>query len=898
MTVPFRLARRAAAAALALCASLAMGANAAQPLPARPGGDSPAPASDGAAPADVAAAHRAAMGLGGAAPFDVTSDRLWYDGRAGDWIFDGHVLVERQGGVLHASRARFNNAAQALFLDGPVLAVQGTEVAISQGARIDLGTRATDLDSAILYVKQFWSPQLRALSDPAGARGLGHNAATLHAARAIKLDNGDTVLGDATVTPCDCAGRPDYEIDSPEVTVVGDRAWLARPRVLFMGVGVPFLPMALPLDSRESGLLAPQLGYSSSTGFRVAQPIYFTLGPSWDMTLTPGVFTGSFGDSHGSDLASRDVRGPRLGVELRGAPVAGSSGEIGLDLFQDFAAKNTLAQTAGNFPGEALSGSGRGLDGLRGTLRFAERTDFGAFHFVALGKLASDAMVIADTDPGSQMERYLDSLRTDVGLFGQLGTLALGFDATYLQDLRVANYGQPDRRLFGAEARPTPTRLPSPFLQLLPTMLGPFTFSAEASAASVATFATSAQEKATGFGPTDLGAGSAPSVPGTDLSRPTTLRLDLSPRLSLALPADSPVRGKLFVGARGDAWIFDGHPDRDAQRLQPLAGAEASLVLEKRFGDLLHTLEPQIFARAIAPALLHGTPLGDPADTGGLFYAANPLASEQNVPPGTARPFAPFDPSLLGLQPVAPGVLTNPLGATALGVPALRRALDEIDGSAPSTGEVETALALRQSLWGKPSGHGPPSRIASLTLEQDFVLWDHAGPARLADSSGTFSLALPYLTVNGELRWDWHLMLFSFAQATAAVHDARGDEIHTTETVLRGAAGDRIRAGIDEIFAATLLAAEPGDANGTVSGGVAWALPIAVKGARVGYDLSWHPGTLVAGTPDTVHTFSFTWTPPCGCAGLMLGVDLPFRDGSLLNQPSVRFSFQLQQFGR
>ncbi len=835
----------------------------------------------GEAPSSDAPAHHAADGLGGAVPFDVTSDRLWYDSGTGDWTFEGHVLVERREGILHASRARFVNAAQALFLDGPVLAVQGTEVAIANSARIDVVAHATDLDDAVLYVKQFWSPQLHLLDDPKAARGLGHNAATLHAARAIKLDDGRTLLGDTTVTPCDCVGRPDYEIDSPEVLVEGDRAYLSRPHIRFLGLTLPFLPLALPLETRQSGLLAPQLGYSSSTGFRIAQPIYLTLGRSWDATITPGLFTGSFGSDHGSDLASRNVRGPRLGLELRGAPAEGTSGEIALDLLGDFAAPNSLAQSPSSvFAGEHPNGSGRGFAGIRGTLRFAERSEFSGATLVAQGKLASDAVFIADTEP-TQLERYLDSLRSDLGLFANLGTLALGFDATYLQDLRVASGAQPDRRLFGAEARATPTRLPSPFLQLLPTMFGPIAYSAEASAVSVATAVSSAEQKATGFSPTDLGATPAVVQGSGDLSRPPTLRLDVSPRLSIALPEEFALRGKVYAGARADAWFFLGDEARNVRRLQPLAGAEASLLLERNFGTLLHTIEPQVFARAIAPALLGGgPPIGDSADSGGLSYAAMPLESEQGVPPGTARP------------------LGAAMRSAALGVPALRRGLDEIDGAAPTTGEFETSIALRQSLWSKPSPHAPPTRVASLTLQQDFVLWDHAGAARLADATGAFSLSLPYFSMSGALNWDWHLHLVSYAQATAAVHDARGDDLHTTETILRGAAGDRIRAGIDELFAATLLAAEPGDFNGTIAAGAAWAIPIDAKGSKLGYDLSWHPGTLVAGTANLVHTVSFAWSPPCGCAGLSLGVDLPFRDGTLLSQPSVRFSFQLQSFGR
>ena len=680
--------------------------------------------------------------------------------------------------------------------------------------------------------------------------------------------------------------------------------------------------MALPLEDRQSGMLAPQLGYASSTGFRFALPLYFTLGRSWDLTLTPGVFSGSFGSDHGADLASRDVRGPRLGADLRWAPVEGTRGELSLDLLQDFAASNSLAEdqlavlppqstATPLFPGEHPTAAGRGFGGLRGLLHLDDRSDLAGWTLTAQLQLASDAMFLADTQPLTLIDRYLDNLRSDLGVVRDMGPLALGFAATYLQDLRglafaeqhptgipltplflqpaPANWLSFDRRLFGAEARATPTRLPSPFLQLLPEMLGPLAFSTEASAVYVTTFVPSAEEKATGFAPTNLGASTAAQSPvaGADI-RPR-------PDAALRLRAQALRRAARRICRSADASSPGRAPTPGSSTASPSAtrgACTASRAPRRACSSSARSARSctassrRLFARAISPSLLGGgAPIGDPADAGGLVYAAAPLAAQQGVPPGTPPP---------------PGSTST---ASALGVPALRRALDEVDGAAPSTGEVETSFALRQSLWSRTNPRAPPTRIASLVLQQDLLLWDHQGPARAADSAASASLLLPFLTLGGEARWDWHLRLFSLAQAGASLHDARTDDLHFSATALRGAAGDHIRAGIDELFAGTLLNADPGQVTGTLGAGAswalpAWALPVEAKATHLGYDLSFHPGTLQPGIPDTVHTISFNWSPPCGCAALMLGVDLPFRDGSLLYAPSVRFNFQLQSLGR
>ncbi len=70
--------------------------------------------------------------------------------------------------------------------------------------------------------------------------------------------------------------------------------------------GVPFLYfpyIAFPVGvQRQSGFLAPSLGYSDSTGVSIATPYYFNLAPNYDATLTPRIL---------SD------RGLMLGSELR-----------------------------------------------------------------------------------------------------------------------------------------------------------------------------------------------------------------------------------------------------------------------------------------------------------------------------------------------------------------------------------------------------------------------------------------------------------------------------------------------------------------------------------------------------------------------------------------------------
>src|SRR5207302_3860658 len=105
------------------------------------------------------------------------------------------------------------------------------------------------------------------------------------------------------------------------------------------------------------------------------------------------------------------------------------------------------------------------------------------------------------------------------------------------------------------------------------------------------------------------------------------------------------------------AWVLETGSDRDRTRAYALADASAALPLERRFGDLLHRVEPAVEVRAITRSLQSGPAIGDPADVGGPIYAANASAAEQGLAPGLSR-----------IE-----------GGTTSGVPAVRRAYDEID---------------------------------------------------------------------------------------------------------------------------------------------------------------------------------------------------------------------------
>ncbi|MEO5656849.1 MAG: LPS assembly protein LptD, partial [Nitrospiria bacterium] len=134
-------------------------------------------------------------------------------------------------------------------------------------------------------------------------------------------------LEGAVLTTCDWdeakGERPVWRLRARRLTIEPERYLTARD-VMFDINNVPvfYLPYLIwPVKTeRQSGLLQPHLGYSTSEGLKVRQPIFVTLGPSQDLTLT---------------LDERTRRGEGGLLEYRYRFSRRSRGQIEVEVFRD-----------------------------------------------------------------------------------------------------------------------------------------------------------------------------------------------------------------------------------------------------------------------------------------------------------------------------------------------------------------------------------------------------------------------------------------------------------------------------------------------------------------------------------------------------------------------------------
>jgi LPS-assembly protein len=184
------------------------------------------------------------------------TDFLTFDTETTDYVANGHVRYQDAGTLMSADHAHGTTTPSVTFLDN---------------------VRYQMLDS----------------------RGNGV-AATVN-----QTDPDHSKMGAGTYSTCDPSERQ-WEIRTSELEMdrVKNEGYGHGVTLAFDGVPFLWLPyMSWPInEERQSGFLAPSLGYSNRRGFKIGIPYYFNLAPNYDATLKPIEYTD---------------RGPMLGGEFR-----------------------------------------------------------------------------------------------------------------------------------------------------------------------------------------------------------------------------------------------------------------------------------------------------------------------------------------------------------------------------------------------------------------------------------------------------------------------------------------------------------------------------------------------------------------------------------------------------
>lgn len=205
----------------------------------------------------------------------LVSDRLEITGDT-RLIASGNVEVFYQGNRLRATRIVFDQAADRLVIEGPIVLTDATGDTILLASEADL---AADLRDGILT----------------SARLVLNRQLQLAASHAMRAGGRYTTLDRVVASSCRiCAGSPVplWEIRARRVVHDQEARQLyfdhAQLRVSGLPVFyIPRLRMPDPTLERSSGFLMPSIRTTSDLGAGLKLPYFLTLGQSRDLTLTP-----------------------------------------------------------------------------------------------------------------------------------------------------------------------------------------------------------------------------------------------------------------------------------------------------------------------------------------------------------------------------------------------------------------------------------------------------------------------------------------------------------------------------------------------------------------------------------------------------------------------------------
>jgi len=218
----------------------------------------------------------------------LTADQLVYDNDAEKVTALGNVRLDYDGYKVVAQRVEYNQKTNRVKAFGKV------EILEPSGNRIF----AEEIDLTDDFGEGFVNA-LR-VETPENTRFAAESAE--------RFQGQKTVFNHGVYTACEaCKKHPErpplWQVKAEKVILDGVAKTVTYEKARFelFGRSIAYLPYfkhADPSVKRQSGFLAPSIGYSDRLGFSYQQPYFFATGPSHDLTVRPTYYTrqGFLGD--------------------------------------------------------------------------------------------------------------------------------------------------------------------------------------------------------------------------------------------------------------------------------------------------------------------------------------------------------------------------------------------------------------------------------------------------------------------------------------------------------------------------------------------------------------------------------------------------------------------------
>ncbi|MDP3155148.1 MAG: LPS assembly protein LptD [Archangium sp.] len=720
----------------------------------------------------------------------LNAERMLHDGQKDLTTAEGRAKLVTEGAAINADRIVYDRNRNVATATGHVVA------RMTQGGRMvviaDLMTLRFDdqqqvkevflYDGQALSKKDVSADALLAAETAEAAKKVGVTQALLQGNHLVR-DGTRWAVDELELVPCECDfENPSWSIttSSAIIDTEAERVSVTSPVFRVKHIPVLWLPwLSLPLTDRQSGLLFTRPNFSPLNGFSLEQPVFFTLGRSADITVTPGFFTGSPGVGRagvtGGPTAT-GVAGPKLAAEFRYTPSSRASGRLLAGVLYDFRSKRDVQVATLRDP----SGAPRGL---RGELGWQHTQDFDKGFGTRV-----DLNVHSDGDYNRDLTVDIIAsaatyLRSTASVFHRGDDHYVGLDVGLRQDIQYGydligrgtlintvegNTAGRDpvvplaTRPVGRFGPGTLQRLPAVTFGWAPTrLLGPLRFDVEGDAVRLAplfsktgdegaaaaegavlseTFGTAVERlfSPSPSGPpggTREGVGDRIWQPGERQGRD---RLMVLPRISLAAQPLGALSVSAFVAWRQLAWVGEQTGDTWS-RGYLVAGGRLETELSRTFGSLRHVIQPLAELRAI--------PIGHEGKSDAAFV-----------------PYDAVDAAVPGVTPRFQGVIELRQRLVARdGTEVLRLDVGqgfEASGATykdvtPTVGESFGRLGTRIG-WFSAQGilrlDPIPKRFAVVPLEPEITVTRAAGRAELSDGRHGAYVGYEQLLMEGTAR--------------------------------------------------------------------------------------------------------------------------------------------------
>ena len=188
----------------------------------------------------------------------------------GNTTFLGHVVIEKHQLRVTADEASYNANTENIIFDGNV--------------HVDTTSMAIDADFGRLSKEQR-SSFFEGVEFQIGKNNLRGKAASISAGGDEKSELQNTLITSCNLTD------PDWRLNADNISLDHEEEYGSAEDVVLRFMEVPFvyIPyMEFPIgDRRRSGLLVPEIGYSSARGTELTIPWYWNIAPNHDAILAP-----------------------------------------------------------------------------------------------------------------------------------------------------------------------------------------------------------------------------------------------------------------------------------------------------------------------------------------------------------------------------------------------------------------------------------------------------------------------------------------------------------------------------------------------------------------------------------------------------------------------------------